>query len=346
MSKASMSNSLTSLFLSRRRFVALCALASGSAALVLNPGQGFAQSAAPANWPTQSVKLVVPAPAGSTTDALARMLAEQLGKKWKTTTIVENIAGAGMNIGARTVARATPDGYVLFVSPPSPLSFNHLLYKDLGYDPAQFTPITLLATIPNALVVRKTLPVNDLKDLIAFAKANPGKLSYGSGGVGTTPHLSAVQLETRAGVKLVHVPYRGTAPAMTDLVAGHIDVFFDTLSATVPLARGGEVKMIAIADSKRTPAYPDAPTLEESGLPGFKSVTWFGLAAPPGTPSALAARIHRDVAEVLESSQAQDFMRRTSLVAGGQSPEEAAKFFASEAKLWGELIREAKLEPQ
>jgi tripartite-type tricarboxylate transporter receptor subunit TctC len=131
-------------------------------------------------------------------------------------------------------------------------------------------------------------------------------------------------------VKLVHVPYRGTAPAMTDLVAGHIDVFFDTLSATVPLARGGEVKMIAIADSKRTPAYPDAPTLEESGLPGFKSVTWFGLAAPPGTPSALAARIHRDV----------------SLVAGGQSPEEAAKFFASEAKLWGELIREAKLEPQ
>ena len=164
--------------------------------------------------------------------------------------------------------------------------------------------------------------------------------------MGTTPHLSAVQLETRAGVQLVHVPYRGTAPAMTDLVAGHIDVFFDTLSATVPLARGGEVKMIAIADLKRTPSYPDAPTLDESGLPGFRSVTWFGLAAPPGTPAALAARIQRDVAEVLQSAQAGDFMRRTSLVAGGQSPQEVAKFFASEATLWGDLIREAKLEPQ
>ena len=328
---------------SRRQFIAFCALASASAAAIFAPVQGFAQSA---NWPNQTVKLVVPAPAGSTTDALARMLAEQLGKKWKNTTVVENIAGAGMNIGARTVARATPDGHTLFVSPPSPLSFNHLLYKDLGYDPAQFTPITLLATIPNALIVRKTLPVNNLKELIAYAKANPGKLSYGSGGVGTTPHLSAVQLETRAGVQLVHVPYRGTAPAMTDLVAGHIDVFFDTLSATVPLARGGEVKMIAIADLKRTPAYPEAPTLDESGLPGFRSVTWFGLAAPPATPAALAARIQRDVAEVLQSDQAGDFMRRTSLVAGGQSPQEAAKFLASEATLWGELIREAKLEPQ
>jgi len=340
------SSDISRSFLSRRQLVAFFALASASATATLAPAQAFAQSEAPANWPNQSVRLIVPAPAGSTTDALARMLAEQLGKKWKNPTVVENIAGAGMNIGARTVARAAPDGHTLFVSPPSPLSFNHLLYKDLGYDPAQFTPITLLATIPNALVVRKTLPVNDLKELIAYAKANPGKLSYGSGGVGTTPHLSAVQLESRADLKLLHVPYRGTAPAMTDLVAGHIDVFFDTLSATVPLARGGEVKMIAVADSKRTPAYPDAPTLDEAGLPGFKSVTWFGLAAPPGTPVALAARIHRDVAEVLQSAQAEDFMRRTSLVAGGQSPQEAAKFFAAEATLWGELIKEAKLEPQ
>ena len=336
-----MSNQTQMRLTSRRAFIAAGALAGAMAALAPAPSR-----AQQANWPTQSVKFVVPAPAGSTTDALARMIAEQLGKKWKSATVVENIAGAGMNIGARTVARAAPDGHTLFVSPPSPLSFNHLLYKDLGYDPAQFAPITLLATIPNALVVRKTLPVNDLKELIAYAKANPGKLTYGSGGVGTTPHLSAAQLEARAGLKLVHVPYRGSQPAMTDLVAGHIDMFIDTLSATVPLARGGELKLIAVADSKRTPAYPEAPTLEEAGLPGFKSITWFGLAAPPGTPAALAARIHRDAAEVLKSPEAADFLRRTSLVAGGQSPEETAKFFAAEAALWGQVITEAKLEPQ
>ncbi len=328
---------------SRRDFVLGCALAGVASALSLAPGQAQAQTA---NWPTQTVKLVVPAPAGSTTDALARMLAEQLAKKWKNPTVVENIAGAGMNLGARAVARAAPDGHMLFVSPPSPLSFNHLLYKDLGYDPAQFTPITLLASIPNALVVRKTLPVNNLQELIAFGKANPGKLTYGSGGIGTTPHLSAAQLEARAGLKMVHVPYRGSQPAMMDVVAGHIDVFFDTLSATVPLARGGEVKMIAVADGVRTPAFPEAPTLEESGLPGFRSITWFGLAAPPSTPAALAARIHRDVADVLKSPEAQEFLKRTSLVAGGQSPEETAKFFAAEAKLWGEVIKEAKLELQ
>jgi tripartite-type tricarboxylate transporter receptor subunit TctC len=327
--------------LSRRQFGGM-ALAAAAGALA---GTGPA-SAQQANWPTQTVKLVVPAPAGSTTDALARMLAEQLGKKWKNPTVVENIAGAGMNIGARTVARAAPDGHTLFVSPPSPLSFNHMLYKDLGYEPSKFTAVTLLASIPNALVVRKNFPANTLSELIAYAKANPGKVTYGSGGIGTTNHLSAAQLEVRAGVKLVHVPYRGAQPAMIDLAAGHIDIFFHTLEAVVPLARAGEIKMIAVADSVRTPAYPNAPTLEEAGLPGFKSVTWFGLAAPPGTPPALAARIHKDAADVLKSPEASEFLRRSSLVAGGQPPAETAAFFASEAKLWSEIIREAKLELQ
>lgn len=322
------------------RYVGLAACAAIAAAgLTLETN---AQSA----FPTQTVKFVVPAPAGSTTDLLARTLAEQLAKKWDRGTMIENIAGGAMNIGARAVARATPDGHTLLVAPPSPLSFSHVLYKEPGYDPSRFVPITMLATIPNVLVVRKGLPVETMAEFIAYAKANPGKVTYASGGVGTTAHLSAEQLATRAGIKMVHVPYRGSQPALTDVVNGHVDIFFDTLTTSVPLYRDKQVKLIGVADLTRAPSIPEVPTIDESGLPGYRSITWFGLVAPPGTPQALAERINRDAIDVLNSKEMQTFLGRVSLSVGALSPEATRKFFAAEAELWTRVIKEAGLELQ
>ena len=297
-------------------------------------------------YPTQTVRIVVPAPAGSTTDILARIVADQLAKKWGSATIIDNIGGGAMNIGARTVARAAPDGYTLLIAPPSPLSFSHLLYKDPGYDPTKFVPITMLAKIPNVFVARKGLPVSNLKEFIAYAKANPGKVTFASGGVGTTAHLSAAQLEALAGIKMVHVPYRGSQPAMTDLLSGNVDIFFDTLAAATPLYREGTVKVLGVADAQRADALPDVPTLAEAGLPGYQSITWFGLVAPPGTPAAIAEKINRDTLEVLQSESVKTFLRGASLIPGALAPAATTKFFADEAALWNHVIKDAGIEPQ
>ena len=297
-------------------------------------------------FPARTVKLVVPAAAGSTTDALARILADQLRQKWASAVIVENIAGGSTNIGARFVARAEPDGHTMLVAPPSPLSFNHLLYKDLGYEPARFVAITMLAKIANVLVVRKELPAATLQEFIAYGRANPGKLNYASSGVGSTAHLSASQLEARTGIKMVHVVYRGAIPALTDVMAGHVDMFFDTLATSVPLYLDGKVKLLGVPDTQRASAAPDVPTFTEAGLPGFKSITWFGLAAPPGTPAALAERLNRDVVAILKSNEVGDMLRKISLDPGATSLEETVRFFAEEAALWSKVIKEAGIEPQ
>jgi tripartite-type tricarboxylate transporter receptor subunit TctC len=297
-------------------------------------------------YPSRTVKIVVPAAPGSTTDTLARLIADQLAQKWGKPTIVENIPGGAMNIGATAVARAAPDGYTMMVAPPAPLSFSHLLYKDLGFEPAKFVPVTMLAKIPNVLVVRKELPAATLKELIAHAKANPGKLSYASQGVGSTAHLSAAQLEVLAGIKMVHLPYRGAQPALTDVLAGHVDMFFDTLATSVPLYRDGKVKLLGVADLQRASAAPDVPTFSEAGVPGFKSITWFGLVAPPATPAALAERINRDAVEILRRPEVGDTLRRLSLEAGATSPADTSRFFADEAALWSKVIKEAGIQPQ
>jgi tripartite-type tricarboxylate transporter receptor subunit TctC len=292
------------------------------------------------------VKIVVPAAPGSTTDTLARLVADQLSQKWGKAAIVENIPGGAMNIGAGNVARAAPDGYTLLVAPPSPLSFNHLLYREPGYEPTKFVPITLLAKIPNVLVVRKELPASTLKELIAYAKANPAKLSYASQGMGSTAHLSAAQLEVQAGIRMVHVPYRGAQPALTDVVAGHVDMFFDTLATSVPLYRDGKVKLLGVADLQRAGVIPEVPTFSEAGVPGFKSITWFGLVAPPATPTALADKINRDVVDLLKSKEVVDTLRKISLEPGATTPADTTRFFGEETALWSKVIKEAGIEPQ
>jgi tripartite-type tricarboxylate transporter receptor subunit TctC len=323
----------------RHGLMRVAALAALAAALL---GRGHAQEA----YPTRTVRIVVPSAAGSTTDTLARIVADALAKSFAKPVFVENIAGGAMNAGASVVAHAAPDGYTLMVAPPAPLSFNDLLYRDLGYRPSQFVPITLLAKIPNILVVRNDLPASSLAELIAYAKARPGGLSYASQGVGSTAHLSASQLEALAGISMVHVPYRGAQPALTDLMASRVDMFFDTPTTSVPLYRAGMLKILAVADLKRTPALPEIPTFSEAGLDGLRSITWFGLVAPPGTPAAIAERINHDAVAALLSTEVSDKLRTLSLDPGATSRADTAKFFAEEAALWSKVIKQARIEPQ
>ena len=236
------------------------------------------------------MKIVLPVLPGSTTDIMARLVADQLSQKWGKPVIVENMPGAAMNIGSEYVAHADPDGYTLLLCPPSPLSIQQLLYHDLKYDPTKFVPIVLLAKIANVLAVRPDFPAASVQDLIAYGKANPGKLTFASQGVGSTAHLSGSELEVLGGIKMVHVPYHGAQPALTDVMASNVDMFFDTLTTSVPLYRAGKLKLLGVASAERSKDVPEIPTIAESGLPGFRSITWFAIAAPPGTPAPLAGK--------------------------------------------------------
>ena len=311
-------------------------------AAVSDVASAYAEEALSA-FPSHTVKLVVPAAGGSTTDTLARIMAEQLARIWGRPVIVENISG-GMVIGAAQVFRTAPDGYTLMVSPPAQTTFIHLLYRDLAFDPLRFVPVALLAKVANALVVRNDLPASTVRELIAYAKANPGKVTYGSQGAGSTAHLSASQLEVLGGIKMVHVPYRGAVPALNDVIAGHIDMFFDTLTTSVPMYRADKVKILAVGGAERSPVVGEVPTLAESGLPGFRSVTWFALVAPPATPSALADKINRDVVDDLRKPDVAESLAKLTLEPMIGSPEDAAKFFAEETRLWGKVIAEAHIK--
>jgi tripartite-type tricarboxylate transporter receptor subunit TctC len=321
--------------MSRIGILALAALIAAAAA-----------AKAQGSYPSQTVKIVVPAAAGSTTDTLARLVADQLGRKWGKSVVVENIAGGSMNIGATSVARAAPDGYTLMVAPPAPLTIANLLTKDLNYSPQAFTPITMLAKISNVLSARKTLPVDSVKELIAYAKANPGKLTFATQGPGSTAHLSAAQLEGLTGIKMVAVPYRGAQPALTDIVAGTVDLFFDTLATSVPLHRAGKLKILAVAGLERAKTAPELLTFPEAGVPGFRSITWFGLVAPPGMPAALAQLLNRDTVEILRSRQVEERLAAISLEVGALDQAETAAFFNEETTLWSKVIKEAGITPQ
>jgi tripartite-type tricarboxylate transporter receptor subunit TctC len=323
-----------------RRRTFLAGGASALAAAVLDRASLSAQEA----FPTRIVKLIVPSAGGSTTDTLARLMADQLSRLWPKPVVVENISGAATIVGSSQVFRAPPDGHTLLIGPPSPFAINQLLYRDLPYDPRQFVPVALLARIANVLTVRPDLPVADVKGLIAYAKANPGKLSYGSQGAGTTAHLSAAQLEALAGISMIHVPYRGAVPALNDVIAGHIDMFFDTLATSVPLYRAGKVRILAVGSAERSPVVPELPTMEEAGVPGFRSITWFAMAAPPGTRARLAEKINADVVGILRRQDTMARLAMLSLEPIPGTPADAASFFAEESRLWGKVIRDADIK--
>src|SRR5580704_3140123 len=295
------------------------------------PGMARAQEA----YPTHVVKLVLPVLPGSTTDIVARLVAGELSQKWGKPVIVENMPGAAMNLGAEYVAHAAPDGYTLLLSPPSPLAINQLLFRDIKYDPTKFVPIVLLVKIANVLDVRPDFPAKNVQGLIAYAKANPDKLTFASQGIGSTAHLSGSELEVLGGIQMVHVPYHGAQPALTDVMAGNVDIFFDTLATSIPLYRSGKLNMLGVASAERDGAIPDVPTIAEQGVPGFRSITWFAMAGPPGLPEVLAEKINRVTDEILKKPEIIAKLRALQLDPMGGTRAGASKFIADETKLWG-----------
>ena len=294
-------------------------------------------------FPAAAVKIIVPNPAGGTADILPRIIAEALSTLWKEAVVVENRAGAAGNIGAETFARAAADGHTLLASPPTTLAINQSLYKKLNYDPTQFKPITVLASSPNVLIVSPKLGVATVRELIEKAKADPGGIAYGSQGIGATSHLTTALFETMAGVRFTHVPYRGTAPALNDLLGGHILFMFDNLSSSLPHHQSGALRILAVCTPERSPHLPDVPTMSEAALPGFTSMAWFGLVAPPGTPDAIVEQINKDVVGVLQSQEVRQKFRAQGAEPIGNTPQEMAIFLERERTLWGNVIDKAKL---
>jgi tripartite-type tricarboxylate transporter receptor subunit TctC len=305
-----------------------------------------ATAASGQEWPAKAVRMIVPFPAGGSADLLPRILGEKLAQQWGQPVIVENRPGAAGNIGAAAVFQAEPDGYTLLASPPSPLVINRHLYPALAFDPTQFVPMSVIAAIPNVLLVNPKLAVNSLAELIAYAKEHPGKLNYASQGNGTTSHLTTELLITMVGgLRMTHVPYKGSAPALADLLAGQADLMFDNLGVSLPHVKSGKLKALAVAGPRRFRALPDVPALAET-LPGFESVAWFAIVGPPKTPGAIAAKVAAGVTESLRNPDVQRRLADLSADPLGLGPAESAAFMKQESERWSAVIRAAgvKLE--
>ena len=290
-------------------------------------------------FPTRTVRFIVPFPGGGINDVLARIVGEKLQTKWGQPIVIENKTGAGGNIGAELAYQSEGDGYTLLLSPPGPLAVNQSLYKQLSYKPQEFVPITVVGSVPNVVIVRKELPVNSLKELIDYVRANPGKVTFGSQGNGATPHLTGMMFQGMTDTRMVHVPYRGENLVLNDMIGGHVDVFFGNIAAGGPPFRDGRVKILALADTHRSPMLPEIPTTAEAGLPGLVSTGWFALAAPPKTPPPLVAEIARAAVETIKMPDVQAKFRAASVEPVGNSPAEMAAFVAEEARRWSDIIK-------
>jgi tripartite-type tricarboxylate transporter receptor subunit TctC len=296
-----------------------------------------------ATYPNRAVKIIVTVPAGGGVDTVTRIIADKLAQKWGQPVVVENRAGAGGNIAAEAVSVAEPDGYTLMASQPAPITTNIFLYKKLNFDPTALEPVAIMSRIPNVLLVRTGFPAQTPQQFIAYVRANPGKVNYGSQGIGTTSHLTAELFQTLTGTKLIHVPYRGTAPALNDLVAGHVDTIFMQLESAIKLHEGGRARIIAVTTEKRLPMLPDVPTMIEAGVPGLISDTWNAMTAPPKTPKAITAKINADINEVLRDPEVAAKFAALHLLPGGGSTEEMARFLKEETRRWGDVIRAANI---
>lgn len=314
------------LSLSRRALLACAALMAGTA---------FGQAAKP-------VRFIVPFPAGGTADVLPRIVAEKLRGAYPGGVIVENKAGAGGNIGAEFVARSEADGSIFLVSPPGPIAINHHLYKSLNFDPTKWVPVTVLATVPNVLAVSNKLPVKNVSEFIAYLKANPDKVSYASQGNGSTSHLTASMFMQLTGTRMIHVPYKGTAPALVDMVGGNVDVFFDNLGSSAQFHIGNKLRILAVADEQRAKPLPDVPTLIESKVP-MEAVTFFSVVAPPGTPASAVAAAHKAIAAALALPDVRQKFTEQGAQPGGGSPSQAAAFIKRESDKWNKVIKSANV---
>jgi tripartite-type tricarboxylate transporter receptor subunit TctC len=302
-----------------------------------------AQAQGAADYPNKPVKVVVTVPAGGGVDTVTRIIAERLRQQLGQPFVVENKGGAGGNIAAESVFQAEPDGYTLMSSQPAPITTNAVLYKSLSFDPTAFEPVAILSSIPNVLLVKNDFPAKTLQEFMTYVKANPGKLNYASQGPGTTSHLTAELFNKLAGTKLVHVPYKGTGPALNDLVAGHVDLIFMQLESALRLHQGGKARILAVTTNKRIPALPDIPTMGEAGLKDFISDTWNAFSAPPKTPKPIIAKLNAAINEALKTPEVQATYKKLNLEPGGGTPAHMAEVVKSDTKRWGEVIKEANI---
>jgi tripartite-type tricarboxylate transporter receptor subunit TctC len=318
----------------RRLIVDLAALTVGCLVLV-DPAQAQRDTS---SYPERPIRVVVSVPAGGGVDTVTRLVGQKLQQRLGQAIVIENRAGAAGNLGAEVVANSAPDGYTLLATSPAPLVANAALYKNLRFDPEKFELVAVMSQSPNVLVVSPEAPVRSAQDLIGYARANPGKLRYGSQGNGTTSHLTAELFQRLTQTKLLHVPYRGTAPALNDLIASHVDLMFVDAAAVVPFHRSGRARILAIASHQRLPDLPEVPTLEELGLPEFFSAAWNAIVAPPNTPESITARLNDEINAVLKMPDVEEHFRGLHLVRMGGSRSNMAAFVSAERKRWEGVI--------
>ncbi|HMN80683.1 MAG TPA: tripartite tricarboxylate transporter substrate binding protein [Burkholderiaceae bacterium] len=290
------------------------------------------------------LKLVVPFPAGGTADVLPRVIADKLRAQYPGGVVIENRTGAGGNIGAEQVFNAEPDGFTLLASPPAPIAINQHLYRKLSFDPTRWLPVTVLATVPNVLAVNPAkIPARTVPEFIAYLKANPGKVSFASQGNGTTSHLTANMFMQLTGTEMTHVPYKGTAPALVDLVSGQVDVFFDNLSSSLPFHQSGKLRILAVADEQRAKVAPDVPTFVEQQLTAMNSVTWFAVVAPPGTPAAAVQSAQKAIADALAAPDVRQKFGEQGAEPRGWDSVQTGRFIQTESAKWQRVIKSASV---
>jgi tripartite-type tricarboxylate transporter receptor subunit TctC len=294
------------------------------------------------SYPSKPIRLVVPFPAGGTTDLLARAMAQKLSEALGQQVVVDNRPGAGGNIGSDIVAKSAPDGYTLLMGTVGTHAINVSLYAKMPYDAVKdFAPIVLVAGVPNVLVVHPALPVKTVPDLIKLAKEKPDSINFASSGNGTSIHLSGELFKSLTGVQMAHVPYKGSAPALTDLLGGQVQIMFDNLPSALPHIKAGKLRAIAVTSTKRAPALPDLPTIAESGVPGFEASSWFGMLAPAGTPREIVLRINAEANKALQAGDMKEKLLAQGAEAVGNSPEFFAEYIRSETTKWAKVVKDS-----
>ena len=299
------------------------------------------------SYPSRPLRLVVPFPPGGSTDILARALAQKLSEGLAQAVVIDNRPGAGGSIGAEAAAKAAPDGYTLMMGHLGTLAVNAAIYKQLPYDPVKsFAPVSLMAIVPSVLVVNNALPVANAAELIAYAKKNPGKLAYGSAGNGSTSHLTTEYFKLATGTDILHVPYKGVGPMLTDLVSGQLSLGLNGAPAVMPHVNSGRLRALAVSSLTRLPSLPDIPTLDEAGVKGFEANGWYGIVAPAGTARATVLRLNAEIRRAMDTPELRARLDNEGAIPAAGSPEDFAALIASEIARWGAVLKRAGIEPQ
>jgi tripartite-type tricarboxylate transporter receptor subunit TctC len=313
----------------------VAAMALGLAALGLAAAGAHAQT-----FPSKPIRMVVPFTPGGTTDILARTVGQKMTEHWGQPVVIDNRPGAGGNIGSELVAKAPPDGYTLLMGTISTHAINASLYKKLPFDPTRdFAPVSRVGTLPNILIVHPSVPVKSVRELIELAKSKPGELNFASSGVGTSLHLSGELFNSMAGVKLVHIPYKGSSPALADLLGGQVKIMFDNLPSALPHVKAGKLKPLAVTSTKRAAVLPEVPTVIESGLPGFEVTSWFAVFAPAKTPKDIVTKLNGEIVKILNSGDVKEKLTQIGVDAAPTTPEELAAFAKAETEKWGKVVK-------